>query len=362
MDSQRVTPRALQPRWMRKEKEPEFAPLAPVAPMVIFVLGGPGSGKGTQCARISEQFGYKHLSAGDLLREECQRPNSEYGDLIRSHMSEGKLVPADISVKLLRRAMESIGWKKGKFLIDGFPRSKDNLEGWVRVMNDAEYPPTVKFCLFFDCSEASMEQRLLKRGETSGRSDDNIETIRRRFVIFQQETIPVVDHFAYEGLLRRVDANRDIEKVWHEIRLMLLQEKHTEELTREAKEEVPEWAPQGSLIKDLWRLRSKQCEEIIPAHHSHVHEPLSKGKEVRECTSFLALKQRRTQHIRPMYSPRDCFAEPASITHELGWHDCIDGVNGHSSLKPPAFPVVNCPMTRHFDSMLKMNAKNILRQ
>jgi len=189
-------------------------PFTSSRPKVVFVLGGPGAGKGTQCTRLSETYGYIHLSAGDLLREERSRPGSEFGELIETHIKEGKLVPVDITVKLIEKAMNKHGWEKGKYLVDGFPRSFDNLEGWNRVLGAKV---VVKFVLFFDCSEACMEARLLERGKTSGRSDDNLEAIRKRFRTFQQESMPVVDQYNEKNLLRRVSAERSQEEVWHTV-------------------------------------------------------------------------------------------------------------------------------------------------
>lgn len=135
-----------------------------VRPQVVFVLGGPGAGKGTQCARISQTYGYHHLSAGDLLRAERKRPGSELGELIEGYIKEGKLVPVEITVKLIQQAMKDLGGDR--YLVDVFPRSIENMQGWERVVGDQA---VVKFSLFFDCSEACMEDRLLERGKTSGR-------------------------------------------------------------------------------------------------------------------------------------------------------------------------------------------------
>jgi UMP-CMP kinase len=90
---------------------------------VIFVLGGPGAGKGTQCTNLVSDYGFKHLSAGDLLRSEQDRPGSEFGDMIRSYIKEGTIVPMEVTVKLLENAMRSSmesGENHGNlFLIDG---------------------------------------------------------------------------------------------------------------------------------------------------------------------------------------------------------------------------------------------------
>jgi UMP-CMP kinase len=105
-------------------------------PSVIFVLGGPGSGKGTQSERLSSTFGYVHLSAGELLRQERESSSPE-GALIEEYLREGRIVPVELSLGLLKKAMVASG--ATRFLIDGFPRNQDNLEGWQRVMgNEAE--------------------------------------------------------------------------------------------------------------------------------------------------------------------------------------------------------------------------------
>mmetsp|Transcript_35995 Transcript_35995/g.84363 ORF Transcript_35995/g.84363 Transcript_35995/m.84363 type:complete len:490 (-) Transcript_35995:182-1651(-) len=183
-------------------------------PSVVFVLGGPGSGKGTQCSRISDRYGYNHLSAGDLLREERSRPGSKHGELIESYIREGRLVPIEITLALLEAAMRKLGWEGGRFLIDGFPRSFENVRGWESALKDKVL---VKCCLFFECSESVMEARLLERGKTSGRADDNISSIRKRFHTFQEESMPVVAKYESEGLLRRINAELPVEEVWQKV-------------------------------------------------------------------------------------------------------------------------------------------------
>ncbi|KAK4849096.1 hypothetical protein QYF36_020785 [Acer negundo] len=145
--------------------------IAEKKPTVIFVLGGPGSGKGTQCANIVQHFGYTHLSAGDLLRAEI-KSGSENGTMIQNMIKEGKIVPSEVTIKLLQKAIQENG--NDKFLIDGFPRNEENRAAFEEV---TKIEP--EFVLFFDCSEEEMERRLL--GRNQGREDDNIETIRKRF-------------------------------------------------------------------------------------------------------------------------------------------------------------------------------------
>lgn len=103
-------------------------------PEVLFVLGGPGAGKGTLCWYITEKYGYVHLSAGDLLREERAKPGSQYGELIENHIKNGTIVPVAITCSLLDRAMQTSDNPHKRFLIDGFPRNQDNVDGWNEVL------------------------------------------------------------------------------------------------------------------------------------------------------------------------------------------------------------------------------------
>lgn len=167
---------------------------------VIFVLGGPGAGKGTQCERLVEQFDFVHLSAGDLLREERARPESAVGDVIRKHIREGTIVPMEITTSLLQTAMQAAMPKK-KFLIDGFPR---NIEQGIAF---EEQVCPGRAVLFFDCKEDVLIERLLGRGLSSGRDDDNIESIRKRLITYRETTIPVIDYYDTQGKVFKFDSN-----------------------------------------------------------------------------------------------------------------------------------------------------------
>jgi UMP-CMP kinase len=188
---------------------------------VLFVLGGPGAGKGTQCANLVRDYNFTHLSAGDLLRAEQDRKGSEFGDLIKSYIKDGKIVPMEVTVQLLENAMTEVVDKdkdrKGKFLIDGFPRKMD------QALKFEETVCPSKFVLFYDCPEEEMQKRLLKRGETSGRSDDNAESIKKRFKTFVETSMPVVDYFEKEGRVVKIDATKTPDEVYKDTREKLEQ-------------------------------------------------------------------------------------------------------------------------------------------
>ncbi|KAJ4501700.1 UMP-CMP kinase [Lentinula lateritia] len=189
---------------------------------VIFVLGGPGAGKGTQCARLVEDFSFSHLSAGDLLRAEQHREGSEYGQLIQTCIKEGSIVPMEVTVKLLENAMTATlaerrsgeGWTdgRGRFLIDGFPRKMDQAEKFEHDVGKATA------VLFFSTTQEVMLDRLLERGKTSGREDDNVESIKKRFNTYKEQTMPVIEHYEKLGKVIEIDSSVSIEEVHQKTR------------------------------------------------------------------------------------------------------------------------------------------------
>jgi UMP-CMP kinase len=182
--------------------------------LVVFVLGGPGAGKGTQCANLVKDYGFKHLSAGDLLREEQDRKGSEFGEMIKEYIRDGKIVPMEVTIQLLENAMTAAikETKNRKFLIDGFPRKLDQ----AYKFEEAVVPS--KFTLFFDCPEDVMQKRLIKRGETSGRADDNEESIKKRFKTFVETSMPVVEYFEKQGKVVKVMATSSPEDVYADVK------------------------------------------------------------------------------------------------------------------------------------------------
>ncbi|EMD34508.1 hypothetical protein CERSUDRAFT_86598 [Gelatoporia subvermispora B] len=184
---------------------------------VFFVLGGPGAGKGTQCANLVKDFGFCHLSAGDLLRAEQNREGSQYGEMIRTYIREGQIVPMEVTVKLLENAMrdalaegrEGEGWAdgRGRFLVDGFPRKMDQAEKFDEEVCESS------LVLFFTTTEEEMLKRLLERAKTSGREDDNEESIKKRFRVYKEQTMPVIEHYSKQGKVATIDATATIDEV-----------------------------------------------------------------------------------------------------------------------------------------------------
>ncbi|KAJ8908241.1 hypothetical protein NDN08_008332 [Rhodosorus marinus] len=173
--------------------------------VLIWVLGGPGSGKGTQCKLVKKEFDAEHLIPGEMLRREASR-KTELGCKIESILMDGRIVPPTVTVPLLKEAIAATD--KKIVLIDGFPRDLENREEFHRsLQRDCD------LLLVYECSEAELLRRLKKRGETSGRSDDNENTILKRFSTFQRRTVPVIDLYRNSGKLKIVDGSKGIVEV-----------------------------------------------------------------------------------------------------------------------------------------------------
>ncbi|MDP2437999.1 MAG: nucleoside monophosphate kinase [archaeon] len=162
---------------------------------VIFVLGGPGSGKGTVCGALSEKHGWPHYSAGDLLRAEAaSAETSALGATIQSYISVGKIVPPELLMDLLKTSMlRSLaahpGGERLVFLIDGFPRSLAQASQFESSVCPASA------VLYIECDKDTMLSRCLQRGADTGRADDNRETLLVRHQQFVDVTFPVLQHY-----------------------------------------------------------------------------------------------------------------------------------------------------------------------
>ncbi|KAF7725870.1 bifunctional uridylate/adenylate kinase [Apophysomyces ossiformis] len=184
---------------------------------VVFVLGGPGAGKGTQCENLIKDYGFVHLSAGDLLRAEQKREGSKYGELINHYIREGLIVPMEVTIALLEQAMRetmTADSKATRFLIDGFPRKMDQAIKFEEVVVPS------KMVLYFECPEEIMLKRLLKRGESSGRVDDNIESIKKRFRVFKETSFPVIEAFEKQNKVHTVSCEKSVEDVYSDVKII----------------------------------------------------------------------------------------------------------------------------------------------
>ncbi|XP_034102731.1 adenylate kinase isoenzyme 1 isoform X1 [Drosophila nasuta] len=177
---------------------------------IIWILGGPGCGKGTQCAKIVEKYGFTHLSSGDLLREEVAS-GSDKGRELQAVMSSGGLVSNQEVLSLLNGAVSRAKGNSKGFLIDGYPREKNQGIAFEEQIAPAD------LALYFECSEDTMVQRILARAAAAAvkRADDNEATIRSRLQTFKQNTSAILEQYVDKTLT--INAERDVDVIFTEV-------------------------------------------------------------------------------------------------------------------------------------------------
>ncbi|KAJ8286852.1 hypothetical protein GJAV_G00044090 [Gymnothorax javanicus] len=177
---------------------------------IIFVVGGPGSGKGTQCEKVVAKYGYTHLSSGDLLRAEVAS-GSERGKNLSAIMQRGELVPLETVLDMIKEAMIAKADVSKGFLIDGYPREVKQGEEFEKKIG------APSLLLYIDAKSETMVSRLMKRGETSGRADDNEETIKKRLDLYYKATEPVIAFYEGRGIVRKIDSEGTVDQVFSQV-------------------------------------------------------------------------------------------------------------------------------------------------
>jgi len=177
---------------------------------IVWILGGPGCGKGTQCAKIVEKYGFTHLSSGDLLREEVAS-GSDKGRELSAIMKEGKLVPNDAVLCLLKKAIDCKICEAKGFLIDGYPREKDQGVAFERQIAPAD------LIIFLDCADATMVSRIMGRAaaSTEKRADDNEETIKTRLATFRSNTNAILEQYTDKTIT--LNAERPVDEIFADV-------------------------------------------------------------------------------------------------------------------------------------------------
>ena len=176
----------------------------------LILFGAPGSGKGTQAPILVEKYGLIHISTGDLFRYEMQN-NTPLGLEAKSYMSQGALVPDSVTIGMLRNKVLAHPEAKG-FIFDGFPRTVPQAEALDALLT--ELKTSIKVLLAMEVADELLIERVLGRGQTSGRADDqNVETIKKRLATYRSETVPVADYYAQYGKTQVVDGVGSVEEI-----------------------------------------------------------------------------------------------------------------------------------------------------
>jgi adenylate kinase len=178
----------------------------------LILFGPPGSGKGTQSEKIVEQFGLIHLSTGNLLRQEIA-DKTALGVAAKDFIDKGQLVPDEVVIAMIDSSLEKHADAKG-FLFDGFPRTVAQAEALDRLLSLKK--TSICKVLALDVDEDELTRRLVKRGETSGRSDDSNEAvIRRRFAVYKNETEPVAEHYKAQEKFEVVKGVGSVDEIFN---------------------------------------------------------------------------------------------------------------------------------------------------
>uniref|UniRef100_A0A8C3XNA0 Adenylate kinase isoenzyme 5 n=1 Tax=Chelydra serpentina TaxID=8475 RepID=A0A8C3XNA0_CHESE len=187
-----------------------FDPTRP-RPKIILVLGGPGSGKGTQSLKIAERYGFEYVSVGELLRKKIHNTSSNRKwSLIAKIITTGELAPQETTITEIKQRLMQIPDEEG-IVIDGFPRDV------AQALSFEDQICTPDLVVFLACSNQRLKERLLKRAEQQGRPDDNLKATQRRLMNFKQNAVPLVKYFQEKGLIITFDADRDEEEVFYDI-------------------------------------------------------------------------------------------------------------------------------------------------
>jgi len=179
----------------------------------VVIFGAPGSGKGTQSTMIAEKYGLKHLSTGELLRAEVET-GSALGKQIESYISQGNLVPDALIIDLLASVLQHNGQANG-FIFDGFPRTTAQATALKDMLNLQH--TDIALVINLNVGEDELVNRLLYRGISSGRVDDNYETIQHRIKVYHEKTAPVKAFYQDLGCAVDIDGTGGLSDIFHRI-------------------------------------------------------------------------------------------------------------------------------------------------
>lgn len=181
----------------------------------IVLFGPPGAGKGTQSEKIIERYHLVHLSTGDLFRKHLKE-GTELGKLAQKYMDDGNLVPDSVVIDMVRDKIATTVDPAG-FIFDGFPRTVHQAQALDDLLN--QFETSVSGMIALDVPDEELKKRLLERGVTSGRADDQNESkINHRIKVYKEETIPVAQYYESQNKFNKINGVGNIDAIFTEIR------------------------------------------------------------------------------------------------------------------------------------------------
>lgn len=180
----------------------------------IVIFGAPGSGKGTQSDLLIKKYGFGHISTGDVLRGEIKK-DTELGKTAKGYIDNGQLIPDELMVSILASVYDSFGADHAGVIFDGFPRTIAQAEALKAML--AERSHNVAAMIELDVPEDELMSRLIKRGQESGRSDDNEETIKKRLDVYHNQTAPLIEWYEKEGIHNHINGLGELDRIFSDI-------------------------------------------------------------------------------------------------------------------------------------------------
>lgn len=175
----------------------------------IVIFGAPGSGKGTQSALLVEKYGFKHISTGDVLRAEIKN-GTELGKTAQTFIDKGQLIPDSLMIDILAATYDGMQPCDG-VIFDGFPRTIPQAEALKEMLS--RRGTEVAGMLELAVPDEMLTERLINRGKTSGRADDNEETIKKRLTVYNEQTAPLIEWYEKEGKRHAVKGYGSLEEI-----------------------------------------------------------------------------------------------------------------------------------------------------
>ena len=184
----------------------------------LVIFGAPGSGKGTQSELLIEEYGLFHISTGEVLRDLIAR-KTELGKIADSYISKGNLIPDELMINILADVLESNPATANGVIFDGFPRTINQAKALKEML--ASRNTKVHAVVGLEVDENELIDRLIKRGQESGRSDDNLETIKQRLEVYHTQTSPLKEYFTAEGKYHAIEGSGSISGIFEKIKSSL---------------------------------------------------------------------------------------------------------------------------------------------
>ncbi len=180
----------------------------------IVLFGAPGSGKGTQSAKIIDEFGLFHISTGDVLRDHIKR-GTELGKIADSFISKGQLIPDDLMIQILDSVLEENAADKKGVVFDGFPRTIPQAKALKELLK--KRGTDLHAVVGLEVPEEELVVRMINRGKETGRADDNIDTIKNRLKVYHDQTHPLKEFYTGEGMYLPINGSGVVDEIFNEI-------------------------------------------------------------------------------------------------------------------------------------------------